>query len=77
MNRFGDRSERRGPSTRRDPLASRCPTCGHRFLLDETPTPPFCSERCQMVDLGRWLDEEIGLPYESDPAPERHDPGEE
>ena len=52
----------------RDPLAATCSTCGRRFLLDETPTPPFCSERCQMIDLGRWLDEEIGLPYEGNPG---------
>lgn len=23
-----------------------------------------------MIDLGRWLDEEIGLPHEGGPAPE-------
>lgn len=45
-----------------------CPTCNQRFVIDETPTPPFCSERCQMVDLGRWLDEDYGLPYEGDPG---------
>lgn len=45
-----------------------CPTCGRRFLLDETGTPPFCSERCQLVDLGRWLDEEHGLPFEGEPG---------
>ncbi len=44
-----------------------CPTCSKRFLVDETPTPPFCCERCQLIDLGRWLGEEIGLPYEGDP----------
>jgi endogenous inhibitor of DNA gyrase (YacG/DUF329 family) len=27
---------------------------------------PFCSRRCQLIDLGRWLDEEHGLPVESD-----------
>ena len=45
-----------------------CPTCGRRFLLDETQTPPFCSPRCQLIDLGRWLDEDIGLPFEGDPG---------
>jgi endogenous inhibitor of DNA gyrase (YacG/DUF329 family) len=25
---------------------------------------PFCSERCRLIDLGRWLDEEQGLPIE-------------
>jgi uncharacterized protein len=44
-----------------------CSTCGRRFFLDETTTPPFCSERCQMIDLGRWLDESIGVPFEGDP----------
>jgi len=45
----------------------RCSTCGRRFYLDETDAPPFCSERCKMVDLGRWLDEDIGLPHEGGP----------
>ncbi|WP_315852944.1 DNA gyrase inhibitor YacG [Novipirellula galeiformis] len=44
-----------------------CPTCSRRFLIDETPTPPFCCKRCQMIDLGRWLDEDIGLPFEGKP----------
>jgi uncharacterized protein len=25
---------------------------------------PFCSQRCRMIDLGRWLDEKQGLPIE-------------
>ena len=43
-----------------------CPTCGHRVDLQKTPAPPFCSARCQTIDLGRWLDEEIGVPFEVD-----------
>ena len=35
----------------------RCPTCHNEFDEDHTPVMPFCSERCQQVDLGRWLDE--------------------
>ncbi len=27
---------------------------------------PFCSHRCRMVDLGRWLNEEHALPCKSD-----------
>ncbi|XZE56388.1 DNA gyrase inhibitor YacG [Planctomycetaceae bacterium SH139] len=45
-----------------------CPTCSRRFYLDETEAPPFCSERCKLVDLGRWLNEEYGLPHEGDPG---------
>jgi hypothetical protein len=29
---------------------------------------PFCSERCQMADLGRWLREEYRVPDESTPV---------
>ena len=24
--------------------------------------PPFCSERCRVIDLGRWLDEAYAVP---------------
>lgn len=34
---------------------------------------PFCSRRCKLIDLGRWLDEKYGIPYERaqpvDPEP--------
>ena len=43
-----------------------CPTCGTRVLLEETCTMPFCSVRCQQIDLGRWMNEEIRLPVEPD-----------
>ncbi len=32
----------------------------------EWPEFPFCSRRCQLVDLGRWLDEAYSLPAEID-----------
>ena len=25
---------------------------------------PFCSERCRLIDLGRWLSEGYGMPVE-------------
>ena len=53
-------------SSSRDRSAMTCPTCGRKFRFDTTTTPPFCSERCQLIDLGRWLNEDIGLPYEGD-----------
>ena len=34
-----------------------CPTCKMQLEVDATwPSRPFCSERCKMADLGRWLD---------------------
>jgi hypothetical protein len=47
-------------STLRTPA---CPIC-HKPALSraENPTFPFCSKRCRMVDLGRWLGEEYRVP---------------
>jgi endogenous inhibitor of DNA gyrase (YacG/DUF329 family) len=39
-----------------------CPTCGREFDSQQTAAMPFCSERCRLIDLGRWLDEEHRLP---------------
>ncbi len=44
-----------------------CPTCNRKFELAQSKTPPFCCERCQLIDLGRWLQEDIGLPFEGNP----------
>jgi endogenous inhibitor of DNA gyrase (YacG/DUF329 family) len=36
-----------------------CPTCGKSVSvarIADAPFRPFCSSRCKMVDLGRWLD---------------------
>jgi endogenous inhibitor of DNA gyrase (YacG/DUF329 family) len=31
---------------------------------------PFCSERCRMIDLGRWLGEKYAVPVEREEAPQ-------
>jgi uncharacterized protein len=46
----------------------RCPICqqemrGHQA---EWPDYPFCSRRCRLIDLGRWLNEEYTLAPEED-----------
>jgi endogenous inhibitor of DNA gyrase (YacG/DUF329 family) len=30
----------------------------------DTPTYPFCSERCRLIDLGAWAEGEYRLPGE-------------
>ncbi len=39
-----------------------CRRCGVTISVDKSePLPPdfpFCSERCRMVDLGAWFDED-------------------
>ncbi len=45
----------------------RCPHCNLEFDLASSPAKPFCSKRCQTIDLGRWLDEKHSLPQAPDP----------
>ena len=33
----------------------KCPTCGKRGTWFAVEFGPFCSHRCKMVDLGKWL----------------------
>jgi endogenous inhibitor of DNA gyrase (YacG/DUF329 family) len=37
----------------------RCPICDAAMPgnWQEYPDFPFCSKRCRIIDLGRWLDE--------------------
>ncbi|GAH96263.1 unnamed protein product, partial [marine sediment metagenome] len=49
---------------------SLCPTCGKvlRYCdAAEFEHFPFCSERCRMVDLGRWFGGEYRIPAEKSP----------
>jgi len=41
-----------------------CPTCGQQFDSEIATAMPFCCERCRLIDLGRWLNEEHRLPIE-------------
>ena len=34
-------------------LALRCPTC-RKIVLREDADFPFCSDRCRIIDLGKW-----------------------
>lgn len=40
----------------------KCPECKQRFGMDaESKWLPFCSERCKLLDLGRWLNGEYAI----------------
>ena len=45
---------------------TKCPSCRAAAVKDGNKFFPFCSERCHLVDLGRWLDEEYRVPDEPD-----------
>jgi len=35
-----------------------CPICKAETTWEENPDRPFCSERCRLMDLGKWVSEE-------------------
>ena len=40
-----------------------CPQCGKEVVWNsESRFRPFCSERCKMIDLGQWANEEYRIP---------------
>jgi uncharacterized protein len=40
----------------------KCPICGKPVEWKDNPFRPFCSERCKLVDLGRWVSDEYSVP---------------
>jgi hypothetical protein len=40
----------------------KCPTCGKALSEPGGPYEPFCSKRCQLLDLAKWLGEEYRIP---------------
>ena len=53
-----------------------CPHCGAPapYVADNL-FRPFCSERCKMIDLGRWAAEGYRIPQAENPDPQG--PGEQ
>jgi len=56
----------------------RCPICKREVDENEQYRPgslfPFCSERCKLIDLGRWLSGKYQIPTSgTSPAPPPED----
>jgi hypothetical protein len=50
-----------------------CPICEAPVPpRDDNESFPFCSSRCRLIDLGKWLDEDYTIPVE--PAPDADAP---
>lgn len=46
-------------------IQGRCPICSKPYAVDsiaDLPAFPFCSERCRLIDLGRWADGVYAIP---------------
>ena len=47
-----------------------CPTCSAPVEWSPaTPTRPFCSERCKLIDLGAWASESYRVPVQETTDP--------
>lgn len=51
------------------PARVRCPICRQESEFFAPPIGPFCSARCQLLDLGQWLNEEYKI---SEPLQPQH-----
>ena len=49
----------------------KCPTCGTPISWEGNPNRPFCSERCQAIDLGKWAEEEYKIPGQAAIIPDQ------
>jgi len=38
-----------------------CPICKKTTTWEENPWKPFCSEKCKLIDLGKWVSEEYRI----------------
>jgi len=45
----------------------KCPVCKRR-IQHENPDFPFCSERCRLIDLGKWAGDDYTIADE-EPVP--------
>jgi endogenous inhibitor of DNA gyrase (YacG/DUF329 family) len=39
----------------------RCPICKKEALWEDNLFRPFCSERCRLIDLGKWASDDYRI----------------
>lgn len=47
-----------------------CPNCKNPTVWKDNPYKPFCSERCKLIDLGAWANEEYRVAADDSPFSE-------
>jgi endogenous inhibitor of DNA gyrase (YacG/DUF329 family) len=57
-------------------LIVRCPQCGKPVEWEASPFRPFCSERCKLIDLGKWAAEDYRIAGEPIPSSPQDRPSE-
>jgi endogenous inhibitor of DNA gyrase (YacG/DUF329 family) len=57
-------------------LTVKCPICRAPIPWEGNPYRPFCSERCQLIDLGAWAKGKYRIPGKKEKEErEREDDG--
>ena len=52
-----------------------CPTCKKEVLWStDSEFRPFCTKRCQLIDLGQWANEENAIPSGANKDAENPEP---
>ena len=50
------------------PVVVACPQCGKEVVWNsDSRYRPFCSERCKLIDLGQWANEDYRIPESEQP----------
>lgn len=47
----------------------KCPCCTKKTVWEGNKWRPFCSERCKMIDLGKWASEDYKVLENSSDQP--------
>jgi len=47
----------------------KCPICRKETTWNNNPFRPFCSERCRLIDLGKWASDGYRIPGDKKSIP--------
>jgi endogenous inhibitor of DNA gyrase (YacG/DUF329 family) len=53
-------------------LTVTCPVCKKKTSWKDNLFRPFCSDRCRLVDLGKWASDEYRIPGEKNDTSEEN-----
>jgi len=60
-------------SDKKKPVVT-CPQCGKEVVWSsKSPYRPFCSERCKLIDLWQWANENYRVPADETPLDQTGD----
>ncbi|MDH5560172.1 MAG: DNA gyrase inhibitor YacG [Deltaproteobacteria bacterium] len=52
----------------------KCPTCQKQVQWKDNPFRPFCGERCSLIDMGKWADDQYKIESEDQHVDETDEP---